>query len=55
MLSPIAASARIRNGIRMARNRYSLARNGTATKAKTRKPITNTRSCRIGKSCWSEA
>ena len=43
-----------RNGIRTARIRYSEASRGTATTASASRTATAIRSCRIGKTCWSE-
>jgi len=55
MFSPRAARAKIRKGIRMAENQYSLAKSGTPTKAMASSVMTPIRSWRIGKSCWSAA
>jgi hypothetical protein len=55
MLRPTAASARIRNGMRIAENRYGEARSGTATNATASTTAIPMRSCRIGKIAASAA
>ena len=50
------ASERMRNGMRIARKRYSRGEQRHRRRRRTRgTPATKTRSCRIGKSCWSDA
>ena len=55
MLSPIVASAKIRNGVRIADSQYWFATSGTTRNAKAMTAATPIRSCRIGKTCWSFA
>jgi len=54
-LSPRAASAYTRNGIRTAWSQYSLARRGGTTTAAATAAATNTRSWTTGKMAWSPA
>jgi len=53
MFTPRAASARMRKGMRMARNMYSSTSSGTPMKANAMKARMTQRSCAIGKICWS--
>jgi hypothetical protein len=53
MLSPIDASARIRNGIMITLMKKSDAISGTSAKAPTRINARPILSCRIGNTAWS--
>jgi hypothetical protein len=53
---PSAASARIRNGMKMARKRYSfVGSKGMATKPMNNQMPIKMRSCVIGNTAWSAA
>ena len=52
-MRPSAASDKIRNGVRMARNQYSGAVSGTATKAKSNRANIAQRSWLMARICWS--
>jgi hypothetical protein len=54
-LSPIVASAKIRNGIMIEVRKKELAVSGTTTNATRSTIATPTRSCQSGKTAWSAA
>ncbi len=53
MFRPSVASAKMRNGVRIADSQYWLAISGTTTNATASSSAKAMRSWRIGKICWS--